>query len=151
MARARGANHPVQVRAIGMEHLAVQEQDRVHGLVLRGCRHAAPDSEVREECLDRAVREFARVNLAVKRDEAPDPMQVGVLGADGIVLEPDPLAHQIENARLLAHDRPSLDGDLLRRNVSRVLNANQPMRPSTLRIMQDPPRFRTRAASNDER
>ena len=44
--------------------------------------------------------EFAEMALAMKDDEAPDPVRVGFLGADRVVSNPNLLPQPIQQTRL---------------------------------------------------
>jgi hypothetical protein len=48
-------------------------------------RHVALDGKRRQEPLDLLLAHFCRVPLAVEENEAPDPTNVGLLGAVAVV------------------------------------------------------------------
>ena len=54
-----------------------------------GGRHLSDDSEMRQEGLDLGRAERRRMTLAVEQHVASNPVGVGLLGADAVVLEPD--------------------------------------------------------------
>jgi hypothetical protein len=43
--------------------------------------------------------QLARVALAMKMDETPDPVNIGLLRADAVMLEPDSIPHGLKQAR----------------------------------------------------
>ena len=51
---------------------------------------------MRQKRLNLRTSHIARMFLSVKENEAPDPMDIGFLGPNGKVLEPDHLPHLIE-------------------------------------------------------
>ena len=91
-----GALHPVQPGQLDGQHLLVEEQQRALGLVLRTGRDVAHRRQVRQERLHLPRAHPGRVPLAVKKDEAFNPVQIGLLGAQTVVLDPDLLAHALE-------------------------------------------------------
>ena len=106
---AHGVDGVVQLLA---EDLAIEEEQRAEGLVLRGGGDVALDGQVGEERLDLRAAHIFGVALAVEQDEAPDPIDVGLLGADGVVLDANRVAHLIEQLlfrrffRGFGHDSP---------------------------------------------
>jgi len=80
------AKRAIQVLA---QHLAVQEQEGAEGLVLRRSGGVLVHGQVSEEGLDFRHSHFLRMAFAVEQDEAGGPAGVGLLGADGVVLEAD--------------------------------------------------------------
>ena len=89
----------LEPRELVLEDVAVQKQNRAFRLILRGRGDAAPDREVGQECLDVRGSELRRVALAVIDDEAFNPVDVRLLGADAVMLEADLFAHPVEQAR----------------------------------------------------
>jgi hypothetical protein len=79
-----------------MEHLAIEKEQRTERLVLRGGGHVAFDRQVGEERLHLGAAHVLRVAFGVEQNVARDPIGVGLLGAIGIVLEPQRIAHLIE-------------------------------------------------------
>lgn len=61
--------------------------------------NARGDRYVRRKPLDRCRRRNRPVSLAVATDEAFNPIDVCLLGADPVVPKVDPIAHLIEQAR----------------------------------------------------
>lgn len=68
-----------------VEDFAVEEEDGAEGLVLGG--DISFRGEVDQEGLDFGCAHLGGVALVVEEDETPDPVDVSVPGADGIVLE----------------------------------------------------------------
>jgi hypothetical protein len=93
--RPPGTLNTVEPWQLDAENLPVQEQDRALGLVLRGGRDVPLHGQARQERLDVDCAELRWMALVVKMDEASNPVHVGLLGADAVVLE----AHALANAR----------------------------------------------------
>ena len=85
------------------EHLAVEKEEGVQGLVLGRGRHVPIYGQVREKLLDLGGAHLARVAFVVKEDEAPDPTDVGLFGAGRVVLDSDGLTDAVEQFLLFAH------------------------------------------------
>lgn len=86
--------------------MAVEEEQRAVRLVLRGGGDFLLHGQVREEGLDFGRAHVLRVALVMKEDEALDPMDVGLLGARGVVLAANGLADLVEQllgARFRGH------------------------------------------------
>jgi hypothetical protein len=75
-----------------VEHLAIEEQEGAEGLVLGGGGDVCLDGQVGQECFHLGGAHFDRVAHVVEKDVAFDPANVGLLGADGVVLETDGVA-----------------------------------------------------------
>jgi hypothetical protein len=92
---------------IAVEDIAIQEEQGAEGLVLGGSGDVLVGGEVREEGFDLGRVHILRVPLVVEQDEAPDPVKVGLLGAQGIVLASEGLLDLAEERRGLGvHGRP---------------------------------------------
>ena len=81
-----------------LEHVLVEEDERIHGLVLGGGGHLAISGQVGEECLDLL---FAGPKVdpglhVVETDIAFDPIPVGAFGMDGIMTSPHEVAHFVK-------------------------------------------------------
>jgi hypothetical protein len=109
------ADDLVQSRDRLAEHLAVEEQQRAEGLVLRGGAHLAPNGEVREEGGDRGRSQFRRMALAMEHDEAANPEHVRVFGATAELPQTDGMPDAIEQA-----GRPRMRGSAGRPRLLRV-------------------------------
>ncbi len=94
-----------------LEHVLVDEDERIHGLLLDGGGHLAISGQVGEECLDLpfAVPKVVPGLHAMETDIAFDPIPVGALGMDGIMTSPHEVSHFVEqlgrytNPRALGH------------------------------------------------
>ena len=68
--------------------------------------------EIAQKCGELRRAHLARVALAVKQDEAPDPLHIRLFSADAVVPNPDHLAHLVQQPRRVPasqrHKRPSL-------------------------------------------
>jgi hypothetical protein len=69
------AFHHAEVPA---EYVPVLDQQGLQRLVLRGCRYLA---------IHRGGPQFARMPFTVEADEAPDPVQIGLLGTVAAMLD----------------------------------------------------------------
>ena len=107
--------------------MLVEEDERIHGLILGGGGHLTISGQVGEECLDLL---FTGLKVdpglhVVETDIALDPIPVGTLGMDGIVSSPHEVAHFIKqsgrhtNPRGLGHA-----SSLVSRGVERVLDGD---------------------------
>ena len=90
---ADGMDGQIQVL---LENLAVQEEQRVEGLVLGGGSNFLLDSQVGEEGFDLGAAHFPRMAFVVEEDVAFDPVNIGLLGADGVVFAPDGLTDLVK-------------------------------------------------------
>ncbi len=80
-----GPIEPFQRRKLQLEDAAVKEEDGAERLVLGGGRGGALDREVVEEGRELGGFEVARMAAPMEEDERPDPVEVGLLGARGVV------------------------------------------------------------------
>ena len=107
-ARRLRPHDAIEPRKIDGEDLAIEEEERALGLVLRRCSHVEIDREMREKALDVAGPEFTGIATIVETDIPSNPVDVGLLGAQAVVLEADALADAHEEtvavgARSLIH------------------------------------------------
>src|SRR5215831_3147758 len=74
-----------------VEDALVQKDQGIHGLVLGRRRHVALEGQVGEERLDLGFggEEVVPRPHPVEPDEADDPLDVGALRVDGVMLEPE--------------------------------------------------------------
>ena len=94
-----------------LEHVLVEEDERIHGLVPGGGGHLAISGQVGEECLDLlfAMTEVVPGLHVVEANMASDPIPVGAFGVDGIMTAPHEVAHFVKqsgrhtNPRELGH------------------------------------------------
>jgi hypothetical protein len=78
-------------------------------LILRRCRDVEVGGEVRQELLDVGRAEFRRMAIAMKSNEAFDPVDVHFLGANAVVFDPDAGADLVEQPRnRIRHDAKAL-------------------------------------------
>ena len=83
-----------------LEHVLVEEDECIHGLVLGGGGHLAVSGQVREECLDLL---FAGSKVVpglhvVETDIAFDSIPVGAFGMDGIVTPSHEVAYFVKQS-----------------------------------------------------
>src|SRR5262245_8370615 len=98
MGRALGTLYIVDPGQANAKDLAVHEENGVEGLVLSRCRDFAAHCKVAEECAQCFRAQLVGRTSAMEEDVPPDPLQVGLLGADAVVLDSNGLAHPIEEA-----------------------------------------------------
>lgn len=90
---AHGLDGVVQ---IPVQHLTIKEKQGGQRLVLHGGGDVALHRQVGEEGRHFGAAELAGMAVAVVADEPFDPIQVGPLRADGIVLHPQRFARLVE-------------------------------------------------------
>jgi hypothetical protein len=78
------------------QYLAVWEQQRSEGLVLCRSSRVFLYGQVGEKLADFLLTHFQRMLFVVIENKALGPVDVGLLGAVGIVLEPNCIAHLVE-------------------------------------------------------
>lgn len=88
----------IEPRQFDAEDLLVQEQDGTLCLVLRRCGDSANNREVGQKRLDLRRPQLDRVALAVKPDEAFNPIDIRLLGANAVMLEADLVPETIEQS-----------------------------------------------------
>jgi len=90
-----------------VEGALVEEHQGIHGLVLGGGRDIAVHGQVREERLDVRFRreEIIAGPHAVETDVAHDPLQVGSLGMNRVVVHAENLSDLLEKCWLLTSGR----------------------------------------------
>ena len=96
--RGLGAHDVVHPRQFLAQHLLVEEEQRAQGLVLRRRGHVALDGQRAEEPGDLGGTHPGRMPLVVEQDEAPDPADVGLLGAQAAVSRAQGRAYAVEQA-----------------------------------------------------
>ena len=88
--------YTVEPRELDHQNLAIEEQQRTACKILRRSRHIPLDREVGEKSDYFRTSHFSRVSLAVEKNEASNPVDVCLLGANAVVLETDALTHLVE-------------------------------------------------------
>ena len=83
-----GANDVLDPRRIDLENLTIEEEDGAEGLSLGGGGDVFIDGKMSEKPVDLVGFEIAGM-LFVELDEAADPGEIGLFGADGVVADPD--------------------------------------------------------------
>jgi hypothetical protein len=90
------AHDPVHPRQLSCEHLAVKKEQRGEGLILGRGGNRALTRKVRQESGHLVGPHVRRVTLVMEVDEAPDPMQIGLLGPIAVVAPPNRVAQLIQ-------------------------------------------------------
>lgn len=105
-----------------VEDFAVEEEEGAEGLVLGGGGDVLIDGEVGEEGFDPSAgsghslggAHVGGVLFAMKEDEALDPVDVGLFGAEGVVFEAEFVPHLIQKFyRRCVHLRGVWEGGML--------------------------------------
>jgi hypothetical protein len=82
------------------EHMAIKKQQGTERLILCRCADAPRGRKPRQEYPDLWRSHRRGMLLAVKDDESPDLLNVGVLGPPAVVPRSDSIPHTIEELRL---------------------------------------------------
>jgi hypothetical protein len=101
--RALGARHVIQPRQIDRQHFLVQKQQGRQGLILRGRRHMALHRKMRQKRLDLGRPHVSWMLLAVKQNEAPNPLNILRFRPDAVMLDPNSVAHLVKQFGRLSH------------------------------------------------
>jgi hypothetical protein len=101
--RPLGPLDTLDVGQLYPEHFSVEEEERRERLILTRGGDTAVCSEVREELADLGRTHLGGVALAVEEYEALDPVDVGALGADAIMLEPQAPPNLLKQRRSFCH------------------------------------------------
>ena len=90
-----------------VEHVLVEEDEGIHGLVPGGGGHLAISGQVREECLDLlfAVPKVVPGLHVVETDIASDPIPAGAFGMDRIMASSHQIAHFVKQSGRHANPR----------------------------------------------
>lgn len=94
-----GAAHSLQARdevKFAIEYLLIKEKQGAQGLVLSGGGDGSVDGQMIEEGANVLFAHFVRVAFAVEEDVAPDPIDVGLLGPNAVMLDPQMPADPVE-------------------------------------------------------
>lgn len=97
--RTAGALEAVQLGHGKIEDAAIEEEHGAESLVLGGRRRVSLHRKVVEKGGDIGAAELARVPAFVEGDEDADPVEVGLLGARGIVEAADGGLHGLDKSR----------------------------------------------------
>src|SRR5581483_3518780 len=100
--RFLGALDLFQPADLLLQHLLVKKQQRAQRLVLRGWRYIKVARQMREKFRHFCLRHFGRMPFVMINNEALDPIEVSLLGADAVMLAPDDVAHLIEQFRFVS-------------------------------------------------
>ena len=108
---ALGPNDPVNSIQRLFQNYPVEERERVECLILDGGGDAFLDREMREKARHLVLAHSRGMLLTVEENEAPNPVDVGLLGANAVVTNPNRFAYLIEQADgriAIVHDRTPL-------------------------------------------
>ena len=97
--RLAGPHHSFDAVERQFQHVFVKEQHRRQSLVLRGRGHVCADREMRQETVDVALCQFARVRADVKQNEAANPVEVGLFGTAAVVSGAQGFYHAVVEPR----------------------------------------------------
>src|SRR5437762_8414704 len=96
LSRALDALDVVDEVQFAGEHLLLKKEQCSKGLVLCRCSNVFLGSQVREELGNLAFAHFVGMTLAMKKNVAPDPIDVRLLGADAVMFHAQTPAHAVE-------------------------------------------------------
>lgn len=96
LGRTADALDAIDKREFAIEHLLIKKENRAEGLVLSGGGDTALDREMAQEGGDLGFAHLGRMAFLVEEDEAPDPIEISLLGADAVALDAQVPAHAIE-------------------------------------------------------
>jgi hypothetical protein len=71
-----------------VQHAVVQKHQGIQGLGLGGGRHPSFNGQVVQKAFDLNGPQIARMPLAVKEDELPDPETVGLFSTPAVMAAP---------------------------------------------------------------
>jgi hypothetical protein len=94
--RTFGADHAFNQARLDLEHISIKEEQCGERLILGGGRNVPVNGQMREKGVDLGGAHLQRVTFVVEEDEALDPIDVGVLGADAVVTNAAGLADPVE-------------------------------------------------------
>ena len=86
----------VKPRQLDAQHLLVQKQNRTLGLILRRRRHIARARQVAQKPFHMTSGQGSRVLLAKINDVTFNPINLGLPGAQRVMLDPDAVTHLIQ-------------------------------------------------------
>ena len=86
----------IEQRQFARQHLAIEEQQRALSLVLRRSGYLQIDGKVGQKRFNVCTRQIRRMAIAMKANEAFDPVDICLLGAQAVVLEADSVADLVE-------------------------------------------------------
>lgn len=81
---------------LDLQDVPIKEQDRVERLILRRGGDIASYSKIAQKGCYLGGAHVTRVAFVVEQDEASDPLQIRLLGADAVVTEADHFAYLIQ-------------------------------------------------------
>ncbi len=93
---AADAVHPIDELQLPIEDVLIKKEQGAKGLILGGSGDGAVDGEMAEEGGDFFLAHLAWMGLVVKKDITPDPIRVGLLGAEGVMLDAEMPADAVE-------------------------------------------------------
>jgi hypothetical protein len=97
--RPSGLHDSVQPLEFDAQHFAIQEKHARFRLILGGGGNLQLDREMRKERLHLPRTQLHRMALAMKMDEASNPVRVRLLGSDAVMLATNGVANLVEQAR----------------------------------------------------
>lgn len=87
-----------------VEHIPVKEEDTAEGLILGRGGYFLVDGKMGQESFNFGRAHVLGVALFVKEYVTLDPVDIGILGADGVMLAPQGVTHAIEQFGIFCHD-----------------------------------------------
>jgi len=93
---SRYTQSAVETAKFSVQKLLIKKQQRAHRLILGGSRNILLCGEMSQECGDLLPAHVTRVALAVEKNEAPNPVEMSLLGTQTITARPHKSAELIE-------------------------------------------------------
>ena len=94
-----GLRHVIEPRQRDLKHFPVKKQKRTLGLILRRCRDIAGHRQMGEKRLHLDRPHVFWMLLAKMANKSFNPVKIGLLGTETVVLDPDFSPHLVEQAR----------------------------------------------------
>ncbi len=93
------------------QRLAGEEQNGTAGVMAGGGGDSRFDCQMGEEGFDFGRPHLVRAAFAMEQDKAPDPVHLGVFGADGVVVKAQGVADLVEQVLGSAQDHGAAPGN----------------------------------------
>ena len=77
-------------------HVTIEKQERVEGLVLSGSRDMSIHSQMSQESLDLGLPHFEGVFLIMKEHEPLGPRDVALFGSDRVMSHANSISHLLQ-------------------------------------------------------
>jgi len=96
VARAIRSLHDIELRHLQLQDFAVEEQQRVEGLILSQGGYVAVNRQMGQKCLDLDHAEFAQMATVVEQHKPANPMNVRLFSPKATLLQANPLPNDVQ-------------------------------------------------------